>query len=138
MKSFINIKILSLLLSACFIQSCTISPFSDDDVVLSVNQREIFFKGEYRNGDFDGHSTDQIIRYQLSIPKSYELIEIENDDDWYYVWISEYNNRIGISLDHYTIESKLENTPITQFNGRFTISYKDHVIPIDVILDIDY
>ena len=135
MKSFINIKILSLLLSACFIQSCTISPFSDDDVVLSVNQREIFFKGEYRNGDFDEHSSDQI-RYQLSIPKSYELIEIENDDDWYYVWISEHN--IGISLIHYTIESKLENTPITQFNGRFTISYKDQVIPIDVRLDIDY
>lgn len=137
MKSFI--KILSLLLSACFIQSCTISPFSDDDVVLSVNQREVFFKGEYRNGDFDaGHSSEQKIRYQLSIPKSYRFIEIENDDDWYHVWISEHNNNIDISLSPSTIESKLENTSITQFNGRFTISYKDQVIPIDVILDIDY
>lgn len=136
MKSFI--KILSLLLSACFIQSCTISPFSDDDVVLSVNQGEVFFKGEYRNGDFYEHSSEQMIRYQLSIPQSNKFIEIENDDDWYYVWISE----IGVIMidlaEEFKIESKLENTPITQFNGRFTISYKDQVIPIDVILDIDY
>ena len=124
------------MLSACFIQSCTISPFSDDDVVLSVNQREVFFKGEYRNGDFDAHSSDQMIRYQLSIPKSYGLIEIENDDDWYNVSMYD-DGVIFINLSSYTIESKLENTPITQFNGKFTISYKDQVIPIDVRLDID-
>ena len=136
MKSFI--KILSLLLSVCFIQSCTISPFSDD-VVLSVNERKAVFTGVYdvQNKELrlDEYG-DVIIAYQLSIPNSGRIIEIGKGDYWYDVEVG--SDYIYVSINVEVTESKLENTPIVQLNGRFTISYKDQVIPIDVRLDIDY
>ncbi len=79
---------------------------------------------------------DVIIAYQLSIPNSGRIVEIGKGDYWYDVEVG--SDYIYVSINVEVTESKLENTPIVQLNGRFTISYKDQVIPIDVRLDIDY
>lgn len=131
-----SVKILSLLLSVYFIQSCTISPFSD--VVLSVDRYEFIFTGYVIDKQLIIDNYPEGIGYQLLIPKHSRFIEIDNDNYWYSVVISRDYNMIYVKLNYNALEYRLEKSPIEQFNGRFTISYKDQVIPISVRLDIDY
>lgn len=136
MKSF---KIFILLFSAYLIQSCTISPFYDDSELL-VDRTYVFLEGEYvwRDGNRNSycyiHETS--IGYELSVPGGDAMIEIENSNDWFSVYVWELG--IDISPNNEVVEDAMDAGHPGHFEGSFIVRYKNQVITIDVKMLVKY
>lgn len=136
MKSF---KIFILLFSAYLIQSCTISPFYDDSELL-VDRTYVSLDGEYRCKGVNNHCfiSETFIGYELSVPCGGAMIEIENSNDLFSVYVNEYYNNIVICPNEGVVQDAMDAGQPGHFEGSFIVRYKNQVIPIDVKMDVKY
>ena len=135
MKSF---KIFILLFSAYLIQSCTISPFYDDSELL-VDRTYVSLDGEYRcsGGSSGCNIYNAYIGYELSVPRGRDaMIEIENSNNLFRVYVNEYN--IVIEPNEGFVQDAMDAGQPGHFEGSFIVRYKNQVIPIDVKMDVKY
>ena len=128
-------NIFMLLFSAYLIQSCTISPFYDDSELL-VDRTYVSLEGEY---GWSGVYIDRIrIGYEVSMPGIGAMIEIENSNYWFSVYVDEYASDIVIRPNNEVVEDAMDAGHPGHFEGSFIVRYKNQVITIDVKMLVKY